>query len=177
MLEMYLGMNGKSYTHHSLCRSSSNFFFVSVKGRIQGKENTGVCSGRQKGCLARQRPYGIQTKHILHLVHLIPLHVKDTLRSMAKKYSFVRPVGISPSSPHSSYDKNIHLAANFSIFYAQGWLTLNLYNPVLYANSSHPHKAAIHYLVVASLSYLAQQTLNFILTGFYLIQHQIRPCI
>lgn len=119
MLEMYLGMNGKSYTHHSLRRSSSNFFFVSVKGRIQGKENTGVCSGRQKGCLARQRPYGIQTKHILHLVHLIPLHVKDTLRSMAKKYSFVRPVGISPSSPHSSYDKNIHLAANFSIFYAQ----------------------------------------------------------
>lgn len=64
------------------------FFFVSVKGRIQGKENTGVCSGRQKGCLARQRPYGIRTKHIFHLVHLIQLHVKDTLRSMAKKYSF-----------------------------------------------------------------------------------------
>lgn len=64
------------------------FFFVSVKGRIQGKENTRVCSGRQKGCLARQRPYGIRTKHIFHLVHLIPLHVKDTLRSMAKKYSF-----------------------------------------------------------------------------------------
>lgn len=64
------------------------FCFVSVKGRIQGKENTGVCSGRQKECLARQRPYGIWTKHILDLVHLIPLYVKDALRSMAKKYNF-----------------------------------------------------------------------------------------
>jgi len=82
------GQREKRNGRHLTTGVTQQFLFVSVKGRIWGDENTGVCSGRQEECLARWQPYGIRTKHILDLVHLIPLCVKDTLGSKAKKYNF-----------------------------------------------------------------------------------------
>lgn len=79
------GRKGTVWTQLS---GSSSDFFGYVKGRIWGEENAGSCFGRREAWLARQRPYGIGTKHTLDLVHLIPLCVKDTFRSKAKKYSF-----------------------------------------------------------------------------------------
>lgn len=63
-------------------------FLHDMKGRIWGEANTGSCSRRREACLARRRTYGKGTKHTLDLVHLIPLCVKDTFGSKAKKYNF-----------------------------------------------------------------------------------------
>lgn len=132
------------------------FFLLNVKGRIWGEETTAVCSGRQEERLASWWPYGTWTKHILDRVHLIPLCVKDTSGSKAKKILFIivfRPVVISPSTHCSSYDKISIWQLILAFFAHKGGLTGNLYNHALYANRSHhchcqPHEAAIHYLVV-----------------------------